>query len=86
MTSDFKNDTRFVPEIPSADKLDDAFIDQVESVCSSIAAAGFDPYSQLTGYLRTGNDRYITRTGNARSIIATLDKAKLQVYVKLYLE
>ena len=62
------------------------FITKIESICKSISLAGFDPYSQLTGYLLTGNDFYITRTGDARAIIETLEKEKIQTYIKTHLE
>lgn len=65
---------------------DSAFLHQIESICSSILAVGMDPYSQLTGYLLTGEDCYITRTGNAREMVITLDRSQLQAYVKLHLE
>ena len=68
------------------DEFDTAFVEKIESVCRSISLAGFDPYSQLMGYLLTGEDYYITRTGDARSIIVTLDKTQIQAYVKKYLE
>jgi len=68
------------------DKFDFEFVSKIESICASIRSAGLDPYSQLTGYLLTGEDRYITRTNNARSLIASLDHSTLQMYVKMYLE
>ena len=68
------------------DEFDATFIEKMVSVCNSISQAGFDPYSQLMGYLLTGEDYYITRTGDARSIILTLENAKIQAYVKKYLE
>lgn len=68
------------------DEFDAAFIGKMMSVCNSISQAGFDPYSQLMGYLLTGEDYYITRTGDARSIIVTLDKIQIQTYIKKYLE
>ena len=43
-------------------EFDAVFIEKIESICKSIAQAGLDPYSQLTGYLLTGKDYYITRT------------------------
>ena len=46
------------------DEFDAAFIGKMVSVCNSISQAGFDPYSQLMGYLLTGEDYYITRTGD----------------------
>ena len=68
------------------DEFDVSFVEKIESVCKSISLAGFDPYSQLMGYLLTGEDYYITRTGDARSIIITLDNTQIQAYVKKYLE
>jgi uncharacterized protein (UPF0297 family) len=70
----------------NAGRFDSVFLHQIESICRSILAAGMDPYSQLTGYLLTGEDCYITRTGRAREMIATLDRSQLQTYVKLHLE
>ena len=68
------------------DEFDPGFIEKIDSICNSIADAGFDPYSQLTGYLLTGEDCYITRRGNARSIVGTLDNTQLSAYVKRHLE
>ena len=67
-------------------EFDPVFIEKIESICNSITAAGLDPHSQLTGYLLTGEDYYITRTGNARAMISTLENAEIQAYVKKYLE
>lgn len=53
----------------------------MEHIVASIQAAGFDPYAQLYGYLKTGDDTYITRTGDARYIIRTLDYNQLRQYV-----
>ena len=67
-------------------EFDAVFLEKIASICNSITASGLDPYSQLTGYLLTGKDYYITRTGNARAMIVTLDNAQIQAYVKKYLE
>lgn len=67
-------------------ELDAAFIEKIESICKSISMTGLDPYSQLTGYLLTHEDYYITRTGNARAIIGTLKYSDIETYVKQYLE
>lgn len=61
--------------------MDDIFIATMEKVVASIKRAGYDPYSQLTGFLRTHDERYITRTGNARELVKQLDRAKLKQYV-----
>lgn len=60
---------------------DSEFVEAMQSICRSITAAGYDPYSQLTGYLLTGNDAYITRSGNARAMIETLNRTQIQLYV-----
>ena len=62
--------------------MEDRFDQTIEIIVNAIKKAGYDPYSQLTGFLRTHDDRYITRTGNARELIGTLDRSKLKYYVK----
>ena len=52
----------------------------LNEITSSIQEAGFEPYDQIVGYLRTGNDRYITRTGNARERIKEIDRKILKQY------
>lgn len=60
------------------------FNETVESIIFSIKKSGPDPSAQIYGYLTSGNDMYITRTGNARELIKQLDKAQLLAYVKRY--
>ena len=55
----------------------------MEHIVASIHAAGFDPYAQIYGYLKTGDDTYITRTGDARHIIKTIDRDQLRKYVDM---
>ena len=61
---------------------DEKFIAAMESIVSSIEKTGMDPYSQLYGYLTTGKEEYITRTGNARGLIKTLNRQQVYEYVK----
>ena len=61
---------------------DNKFIATMESIVSSIEEKGMDPYDQLYGYLTTGKEEYITRTGNARELIKTLDWSQVYGYVK----
>ena len=61
---------------------DNKFIAAMESIVSSIGKTGMDPYSQLYGYLTTGKEEYITRTGNARELIKTLNWQQVWGYVK----
>ena len=58
------------------------FNETVESIISSIKRSGHDPYAQIYGYLTSGNDMYITRTGNARELIKQVDSALLWEYVR----
>lgn len=51
------------------------------SVIDSLKSAGYDPLAQLTGFLQTGDENFITRTGNARAIVRTLDKEQIAEYV-----
>ena len=61
---------------------DNKFIATMESIVSSIEEKGMDPYEQLYGYLTTDKEEYITRTGNARELIKTLDWSQVYGYVK----
>ena len=61
---------------------DNKFIATMESIVSSIEEKGMDPYAQLYGYLTTGKEEYITRAGNARELIKTLDWSQVYGYVK----
>ena len=56
----------------------------VKYIISVLKDAGYNPYEQLYAYVKTGDKTYITRTGNARSLVAVLDRAKLQEYIASY--
>lgn len=60
---------------------DKKFITTMESIVSSIEEKGMDPYAQLYGYLTTGREEYITRTGNARELIKTLEWERVYDYI-----
>ena len=65
-----------------ASNLEQAEFDKrISEVSSALSAAGYDPCAQLTGYLQTGDETYITRKGNAREIIRMLDKKMVAQYV-----
>ena len=55
---------------------------RMKEIIQSLSDAGFDPFSQLYGYLTTGKEEYITRTGNARELIKTLNWQHVWDYVK----
>ena len=60
--------------------MDSKTLKLLDQIAASIRKAGFEPYDQITGYLRTGNDRYITRTGDARELIKSIDRKDLKQY------
>lgn len=68
--------------IPLPSEEEDQFARTMEAIVSAIKESGMDPYSQLYGYLTTGRGEYITRTGNARELVAALDWDRLWNYVQ----
>ena len=57
------------------------FLERIEQNICLLRDKGYDPYAQLYGYLKTGDDIYITRKGNARELVKTLDKDELRRYL-----
>ncbi len=58
-------------ETPDFDELME-YIKELETEINSlpcIKKAGDDAYEQLSGYIKTDNEIYITRTGDARTMI-----------------
>ena len=60
---------------------DTLFLQTISEIVAAIKQVGYHPYEQLTGYLQTGHDYYITRAMGARELIKTLDWEQLQEYV-----
>ena len=59
----------------------------LDEVKDDLLEKGYDPVSQIVGYLVSGDSGYITNNNGAREKILTLDRAKiLEVVVKEYLE
>lgn len=56
------------------------FLKKAEALVNAIADAGYNPYNQLTGYLTSGNVKYITRSGNARELVQELNFSLLWDY------
>lgn len=52
------------------------------NVIDSMKSAGYDPLTQLTGYLQTNNDTFITRTGDARNIVRSLNREQIAEYIE----
>ncbi len=64
--------------------LDNEFLSTMSEVYMALQEAGFEPFDQLTGYVRTGNDQYITRRHNARKIVTEMDPELIKQYLKRY--
>lgn len=60
--------------------MDEQTVRLLHKIAASIKESGLDPYAQITGYIRTGNDRYITRIGNARELIKQVDRNILKQF------
>ena len=60
---------------------DMVFTKKMEDIVAAIREAGLDPYAQLSGYLRTGNDAYITCRRDARTKIKVMDTARIRQYL-----
>lgn len=54
---------------------------RLEVIAEAIQSAGYDVRAQLTGYLQSGDETYITRRSNARELVSTLDKNLLKSFV-----
>ena len=64
--------------------LDNVFMAAINEVYLALQEAGFEPYEQLIGYIRTGNDQYITRRRNARKIVTEMDPEMIKQYLRRY--
>lgn len=64
--------------------LDSVFVAAISEVYLALQEAGFKPYDQLTGFIRTGNGQYITRHRNARKIVTEMDPEMIKQYLKSY--
>lgn len=53
----------------------------MQRIIVGIRKAGYDPYTQLTGYLETGNAAFITRTDGARDLIRVLSSEQIKRYI-----
>ena len=60
--------------------------DTLEYIVSCIEKSGNDPRSQIYGYITTGNECYITRYGDARDLIKSVDISRLEKYVENFVK
>lgn len=55
--------------------------DKIDIIVETLKSSGYNPYEQLFAYAYTGNESYITRKGNARAMIAEIDRKQLMQYL-----
>lgn len=65
---------------------DTAFNEAMELIVSALKERGYDPYSQIFGYLKENKPEYITSHNSARELIQRLDKEKIATYTNTYLK
>ena len=58
------------------------FESMIHKVIAAMEDAGYDPVAQFTGYLQTGEDTFITRSGEARTIVRSLDREQIADYLE----
>jgi len=54
----------------------------INEIVDLIEDAGYDSYAQITGYVKTGSDVYITRKGSARDKIKLVHIDALKEYLQ----
>ena len=79
---DMNGTTKFTPVVETAS--DAGTI--LAHVYRALQAKGYDPVTQLTGYLISGDPTYITSYGQARSMICRLERDEImEELVRVYL-
>ena len=60
--------------------------DIVAKVYEALKVKGYDPISQIVGYILSGDPTYITSYGGARNIIVKIERDELlEEFVKTYI-
>ena len=62
---------------------DKSFTEAMELIVSSLKERGYDPYSQIYGYLKENDPTYITSHNGARDLIQKLDSKELTRYIEM---
>jgi UPF0297 protein csac_1773 len=70
------------------DEITNALIETtLDEIYDALKEKGYNPVSQIVGYLVSGDPGYITNYKNARNKILNLDRGKiLEIMVRNYLE
>lgn len=80
--SDFNNTTKLTPIADSGNEAQDILM----FVYEALQAKGYDPITQLVGYIISGDPTYITSYNQARSLICRLERDEiLEELVRSYI-
>ena len=81
--TDMNGTTRFSPIVDAGSDAGSI----LAHVYRALQAKGYDPVTQLTGYLISGDPTYITSHGQARSMITRLERDEImEELVRVYLQ
>lgn len=58
-------------------------IRQLYEIANAMKKAGYDPYEQIYGYLKTGQILYVTRTDGARNKIKSISMDSVREFLDL---
>lgn len=70
-------------KIKDCEMISKSYKDLLTEISKSIKIAGYKPYDQLYGYVKTGNLLFITRTNNARNTIKNIPKDVILEFITL---
>ncbi len=56
---------------------DNSAVEIIEAVYQALKAKGYDPITQLVGYILSGDPTYITSYNHARSLICRLERDEI---------
>jgi len=80
----FMDETR---KIPKLDNLDNEAKNIITEVYQSLVEKGYNPISQIVGYILSGDPTYITSHNGARILIRKLERDELlEELVRAYLD
>ena len=81
--TDMNGTTKFSPIVEGSQRASDILL----HVYRALQAKGYDPVTQLVGYLISGDPTYITSYGQARSMICRLERDEIvEEIVRVYLK
>jgi uncharacterized protein (UPF0297 family) len=83
VATEMNGTTKFSPVVEGSNCASDI----LERVYRALQAKGYDPVTQLVGYIISGDPTYITSYGQARSMICRLERDEIvEELVRMYLK